>query len=75
MARDIVGDRTKVEELYDDEVVDGLRCGDTIMEAIAHANAKFPDEALVVDDRNVQDVTEHYTFMLENEKILKMVLK
>ena len=72
LTKEIIGDRTPAEELYDDEVLQGLRDGCDVPEAIARANLKYPDEALVVDDTNIQDVAEHYEFMLEDEKLRQM---
>ena len=71
-AKEIIGDRSKAEEQYDDEVLRGLRSGSNIRDAIARANAKYPAEALAVDVSSEQDVASHYEFLLEHEKIMKM---
>nr|MDO8111190.1 hypothetical protein [Candidatus Sigynarchaeota archaeon] len=71
-AKEIIGDRSKTEEEYDNEVLDGLKSGCNIRNAIARANAKYPAEALAVDASNEQDVASHYEFLLEHEKIMKM---
>jgi len=71
-AKEIIGDRSKAEEQYDDEVLRGLKSGCNIRDAIARANAKYPTEALAVDASSEQDVASHNEFLLEHEKIMKM---
>ena len=45
-ANDIIGDRTKEEERYDNEVLRWLRKGKGIKKALNKANKKYPKEAL-----------------------------
>jgi len=74
-AKEIIGDRSQAEELYDNEVLPGLRNGSSILESITLANQKFPGEALEVDASNIQDVTSHYEFLLEYENIRQKALR
>ena len=39
--------------------------------AIKKANKKYPKEALQVDESNINDVSAHYEYLLEHEKILR----
>ena len=70
-AKEIIGDRSQAEIVYDDEVLRGLRSGKDVAAAIIQANEKYPDEALQVDDSTIGDVASHYEFLLEHEDILK----
>ena len=73
--REIIGDRSPAEKSYDDEVLRGLQSGMDVRVAIALASEKYPDEALQVDDANIEDVASHYEFLQEYEAILKKVSK
>ena len=68
-AAEIIGERTPDEERYDREVVRWLEKGKPIKKAIAKANAKFPREALQVDDSLLADVTARYEYLLGHERI------
>jgi len=69
-AKEIIGERTKEEERYDNEVLKWLRKDKNIKKAINKANQKYPDEALELDSSNINDVKEHYNYLLEHVKIM-----
>jgi len=73
MANNIIGDRTKDEERYDNEVVRWLRKGKGIKKAINKANQKYPEEALQVDENNIDDVAAHYDYLLEHYNIIHKI--
>lgn len=70
-AKEIIGDRSQAEIVYDDEVLRGLRSGKDVAAAIMQANVKYPDEALQVDETTIDGVASHYEFLLEYEDIRK----
>jgi hypothetical protein len=70
-AAEIIGERGPGEEEYDGEVIRCLEGGKPLKEAIAQANAKFPDEALVVEDALLPDLQAHYDYLREHERILR----
>ena len=70
-AKEIIGDRSQAEIVYDDDVLRGLRSGKDVAAAIMQANEKYPDEALQVDETTIDDVASHYEFLLEHEAIMK----
>jgi hypothetical protein len=69
-AHEIIGDRTADEERYDREVLRWLTKGKQIKKALAKANAKFPKEALQVDEAALPDVEARFQYLLDHEKIL-----
>jgi hypothetical protein len=70
-ANNIIGDRTKDEELYDNEVVNCLKKYGKIRKALNRANKKYPDEALEYDDSNIDDLQARYEYMAEHYQIVK----
>jgi len=72
-SREIIGERSTGEKKYDNEVLKGLRKGMGIRKAIEKANKKYPKEALVVGESDIEDVRSHYEYLLEHEKILAML--
>jgi len=70
-ANNIIGDRTKEEELYDNEVVICLKKYGKIRKALNRANKKYPDEALEYDDSNIDDLQARYEYMIEHYEIVK----
>ena len=70
-AKEIIGERTPDEEKYDREVTRWMRRGKGITKAIAKANAKYPTEALQIDNDNLADVQAHYEYLTEHEAIIK----
>ena len=73
MAKQIIGDRTKDEERYDNEVLRWLRKGKGIKKAIKKANRKYQKEALEIDDGNINDVAAHYDYLMEHDKIIRKI--
>ena len=70
-SKEIIGDRSENEIRYDNEVVKWMHRGKEVKNAILKANKKYRKEALKVDRSNIDDVTEHYSYLLEHEKILR----
>ncbi len=69
-ANDIIGERTKEEELYDNEVVTNLRQYGKIRKALNKANKKYPSEALKYDDSNITDLQDRYEYMVNHYDIV-----
>jgi hypothetical protein len=70
-SKEIIGDRNQTEIRYDNEVLRWFRKGKKIKNAIIKANKKYPDEALQLDKSNINDVANHYDYLLEHEKIMR----
>ena len=70
-SKEIIGDRNQTEIRYDNEVLRWLRKGKKIENAIIKANKRYPDEALQLDKSNINDVSNHYDYLLEHEKIMR----
>lgn len=74
-ADDIIGERTREQELYDIEVVNWLKKCGKIRKAINKANKKYPNEAIKYDDSNIHDVASHYDYLMRHMDILKKLGK
>jgi hypothetical protein len=72
-SQEIIGDRTRAEIRYDNEVIRWLCKGREIKKAIKKANKKYPNEALVVNDSNINDVASYYDYLLEHENIIHKI--
>jgi hypothetical protein len=72
-ANNIIGDRTKDEELYDNEVVNCLKKYGKIRKALNRANKKYPDEALEYHDSNIDDLQARYEYMVKHYEIIKRI--
>ena len=72
-SQEIIGDRTRAEIRYDNEVVRWLRKGREIEKAIKKANKKYPSEALKLDGSNINDVASYYDYLLEHENIIHKI--
>jgi hypothetical protein len=70
-SKEIIGDRTQAEIRYDNEVLRWLQKGKKIKNAIQKANKKYPHEALQLDKSNINDVANHYDYLLEHDKIMQ----
>jgi hypothetical protein len=70
-ADEIIGERTKDEIRYDNEVIRYLRRGKNITKAIAKANEKYPSEALAISEELLPDIHARYEYLLEHEEIMK----
>ena len=69
----IIGNRTQSEERYDNEVIKWLRKGANIRRSIKKANEKYPDEALKVNETNVDDVAAHYEYLMQHFEIMQRI--
>ena len=67
---EILNERTESEVAYDNVILDELRKGSTIREALDIATKKYPKEALRYDDDNIDDLHAHYEY-LRNHEIIK----
>ena len=72
-SNDIIGDRAKDEERYDNEVLRWLRKGKGIKKAPNKANKKYPKEALKVDGNIINDVASHYDYLLDHDNIIRRI--
>lgn len=72
-SQEIIGNRTRAEERYDHEVIKWLKKGVNIRKAINKANKKYPDEALKVDETNVDDVAAHYEYLRQHMEIMRRI--
>lgn len=72
-SQEIIGNRTQSEVQYDDEVVKWLKKGVDIREAISQAGKKYPDEALKIDETNVDDVAAHYEYLMQHLEIMRRI--
>ena len=70
-SKEIIGNRTQEEIRYDNEVLKWLRKSKKIKIAINKANEKYPKEALKIDDSNINDVANHYEYLMQHEKIMR----
>ena len=74
-SQEIIGSRAESEERYDNEVIKWLKKGMTIRKAINRANVRYPDEALKLDETNVEDVAAHYEYLMQHIEILQKLSK
>ena len=72
-ANDIIGERTKDEENYDNEVVKWLRKYGKIRKALNKANKKFPNEAMQHDESNIGEIAAHYDYLMQHMDIVKKI--
>jgi hypothetical protein len=70
-ADDIIGERTPEEIVHDDEVIACLERGIPIEMALASAAKKYPKEALDWNPGNIDDIADHYDYLMEHTQILK----
>jgi DNA-binding protein H-NS len=69
-SNEIIGDRTKEEELYDKEVIKYLKKYGKIRKALNKANKNYPNEAMKYDDTNINDITAHYEYLMQHSEIV-----
>ena len=74
-AAEIIGDRTSSEIAHDDAVVEELNQGRTIEEALSIAGEKHPGEAIKWDNGNIGDIADHYEYLKEHTRIMRMLQK
>ena len=72
-SQEIIGDRSRAEIRYDNEVIRWLRKGREIRKAIKKANKKYPNEALKLDGSDINDVVPYYDYLLEHENIIHKI--
>lgn len=72
-SKEIIGNRTQAEIRYDNEVLRWLRKGKSIEKAIKSANKKYPDEALRIDESNIENVAAHYDYLVQYDEILRKI--
>lgn len=70
-ANEIIGERSKEEEKYDNEVVKWLKKQGKIRKALNKANQKYPEQALKYDDSNIDDLASHYEYLMQHMDIVK----
>ena len=63
------GERTKAEIAYDNVILEELRKGSSIEKALDIASQKYPDEALQYNSENLDDIRDHYEYLLNHEAI------
>jgi len=72
-ANDIIGERTKAEELYDNEVVTNFKKYGKIRKALNKANKKYPNEALKYDESDISDLQDRYEYMVNHYDIVNRI--
>jgi len=72
-SQEIIGDRTRAEIGYDNEVARWLRKGKDLKKAIKKANKKYPNDALKLDSRDINDVASYYDYLLEHDNIIRKI--
>ncbi len=72
-AREIIGERTPAEIIYDNAVVMYLAKGMEIRRAIDAANSEYPDEALKPEPDQWGYLTERYDYIRQHIAILKQL--
>ncbi|MFQ5866088.1 MAG: YecA family protein [bacterium] len=64
---EMLNEGTENEVAYDNVVLERLRKGNTIREALDFAAEKYPEEALQYDDDNIDDIHAHCDYSLNHE--------
>ena len=70
-SRELIGIRSQAEIAYDDAVVAHLSRKMDIKSAICAANAEHPNEALKIQKSQLQDVADHYDYLIKHKEILR----
>ena len=65
--------RTPDEAAYDNAIIKELSKGRSIKKALKIAARQYPDEALQYTDENIDDIKEHYEFLLNHELMKKKI--
>ena len=68
--------RSEDEKKYDDVILNELRKGKNVKQALKAGEIKYPDEAWA--PRNKEEhcqIEEHYNYLLEHEKIMSKLKK
>ena len=69
-SQDIIGERTKEEEQYDNELIKWLKKHGKIRKAINKANKKYPDEAIQYNEENIGEIEAHYDYLMKHIEIV-----
>ena len=72
-SQEIIGNRSRAEIRYDNEVIRWLRKGREIKIAIKKANKKYPNEALKLEGSDINNVASYYDYLLEHENIIHKI--
>ena len=72
-SQEIIGDRSRAEIRYDNEVIRWLRKGREIKIDIKKANKKYPNEALKLEGSDINNVASYYDYLLEHENIIHKI--
>ena len=72
-SQEIIGDRSRAEIRYDNEVIRWFRKGREIKIAIKKANKKYPNEALKLEGSDINNVASYYDYLLEHENIIHKI--
>lgn len=67
--------RTTEEIAYDNAIIKELSKEQSIKKALKIAAREYPDEALQDTDENIDDIKEHYEFLLNHELIKKKITR
>ena len=70
-ANEIIGERTKEEEAYDNEVIKYLEKYGKIRKAVNKANKAYPKQALKYNDDNIEEIQSHYDYLLQHMRIIR----
>jgi len=71
--QEIIGDRTRTEIRYDNEVVRWLSKGKDLKKAINKANKKYPNDALKLGGSDINDVASYYDYLFEHDNIIRKI--
>ncbi len=66
-------ERSRDEASYDTVVINQLKKGRSINEALNFARVKYPDEALHYDSDNLSDIIAYYDYLLSHELIKQRI--
>ena len=67
--------RTPDEIAYDNVIIKELSKGRSIKKALKIAARQYPDEALQDTDETIEDIKEHYEFLLNHELMKKKIAR
>jgi len=68
--------RCEEEKMYDDIILNELRKGENIKNALKIAESLCPHEAWHPQDQDDKNqIREHYFYLLEHEKVMKIINK
>jgi len=65
----MLSERTENEIAHDNIILNALRAGKPIKEALDLAAKKYPEEALQYNSENIDGIHSHYDYLLKHEDI------